>query len=142
MQSVFDCFDQLAEGCLIVDREARVVMINDRYAARLGVDPAKVIGQEIESFLPNSLMRQVVVTGKPTLLEIFETHGQVFLVIRMPVRDDDGEVVGAMAETDCERVSSGERMLWRRPESRGAASSGVRTSRGMGGSINRDKAKA
>jgi transcriptional regulator with PAS, ATPase and Fis domain len=97
MRSVFDSFDQLAEGCLIVDREARVVMINDRYAARLGVDPAKVIGQEIESFLPNSLMRQVVVTGKPTLLEIFETHGQVFLVIRMPVRDDDGEVVGAMA---------------------------------------------
>ena len=68
MRSVFDSFDQLAEGCLIVDREARVVMINDRYAARLGVDPAKVIGQEIESFLPNSLMRQVVVTGKPTLL--------------------------------------------------------------------------
>ena len=36
-----------------------------------------------------------------------------------------GEVVGAMAEMDCERVSSGERMLWRRPESEGAASSGV-----------------
>jgi len=97
MQSVFDCFDQLAEGCLIVDREARVVMINDRYAARLGVDPEKVIGQEIESFIPNSLMRQVVETGEPILLEIFETHGQAFLVIRMPVRDDDGEVVGAMA---------------------------------------------
>ena len=97
VQTVFDSFNHLAEGCLIVDREARVVMINDRYAARLGVDPAKVIGQEIESFIPNSLMRQVVVTGKPILLEIFETHGQVFLVIRMPVRDDDGEVVGAMA---------------------------------------------
>jgi transcriptional regulator with PAS, ATPase and Fis domain len=97
MRSVFDSFDQLAEGCLIVDREARVVMINDRYAARLGVDPAAVIGQEIESFLPNSLMRQVVVTGKPILLEIFETHGQVFLVIRMPVKDGAGVVVGAMA---------------------------------------------
>ena len=97
MQCVFDCFDDLAEGCLIVDREARIVMINDRYAARLGVDPAAVIGKEIESFIPNSLMRQVVVTGKPILLEIFETHGQAFLVIRMPVRDDHGEVVGAMA---------------------------------------------
>ena len=97
MQSVFDCFDEMAEGCLIVDREARVVMINDRYAARLGVDPAKVIGQEIETFIPNSLMRQVVVTGKPILLELFETHGQAFLVIRMPVRDDRGVVVGAVA---------------------------------------------
>jgi transcriptional regulator with PAS, ATPase and Fis domain len=97
VQSVFDSFDQLAEGCLIVDREARVVMINDRYAARLGVDPAKVIGREIESFLPNSRMREVLVSGRPILLEIFETHRQAFLVIRMPVRDDDGEVVGAMA---------------------------------------------
>ena len=97
MQSVFECFDELAEGCLIVDRDARVVMINERYAARLGVDPAQVIGQPIESFIPNSLMRQVVVTGKPILLEIFETHGHAFLVIRMPVRDDRGAVVGAMA---------------------------------------------
>jgi hypothetical protein len=46
-----------------------------------------------------------------------------------------GEVVGAMAEMDCERVSSGERTLWRRPEPEGEASSGVRTSRGMGGSV-------
>jgi hypothetical protein len=46
-----------------------------------------------------------------------------------------GEVVGAMAEMDCERVSSGERTLWRRPEPEGGASSGVRTSSGMGGSV-------
>jgi transcriptional regulator with PAS, ATPase and Fis domain len=97
MLSVFDCFDQLAEGCLIVDRDARVVMISERYAAVQCVDPIEVIGQEIESFIPNSRMREVVATGKPILLEIFETHGQAFLVIRMPVRDDDGEVVGAMA---------------------------------------------
>ena len=97
MQSVFDSFDKLAEGCLIVDRDARVVMINDRYAAQLGVDPQKVIGRRIESFLPNSRMREVVVTGKPILLEIFETHAHAYLVIRMPVRDDNGEVVGAMA---------------------------------------------
>jgi transcriptional regulator with PAS, ATPase and Fis domain len=97
MLSVFDCFDKLAEGCLVVDRDARLVMITDKYAAVQGVDPIKVIGQEIESFIPNSRMREVVVTGKPVLLEIFETHGQDFLVIRMPVRDDNGLVVGAMA---------------------------------------------
>ena len=44
-----------------------------------------------------------------------------------------GEVVGAIAEMDCERVSAAERTLWRRPESRGEASSGVRTSRGRSG---------
>jgi transcriptional regulator with PAS, ATPase and Fis domain len=97
MQSVFEGFDKLAEGCLIVDLDARVVMINERYAQDLGVVADEVIGRKIESFLPNSRMREVVTTGKPILLEIFDAHGHPYLVIRMPVRDDNGEVVGAMA---------------------------------------------
>ena len=96
-QLVFDCFDELAEGCLVVDQDVRVVMISDRYAANMGVRPEDVLGQEIESFLPNSLMRQVVVTGKPILLEIFEARGHAMVVSRMPLRDPDGTVVGAMA---------------------------------------------
>jgi transcriptional regulator with PAS, ATPase and Fis domain len=96
-QSVFECFDQLAEGCLVVDQDVRVVMISDRYAANLGVDPKDVLGKEIETFLPNSLMRQVVVTGKPILLEIFETGEHTLVVTRMPIKGEDGTVVGAMA---------------------------------------------
>ena len=96
-QSVFECFDQLAEGCLVVDQDVRVVMISDRYAANLGVDPKDVLGKEIETFLPNSLMRQVVVTGKPILLEIFETGEHTLVVTRMPIKGEDGTVAGAMA---------------------------------------------
>ncbi|HLO66837.1 MAG TPA: sigma 54-interacting transcriptional regulator [Holophaga sp.] len=93
----FECFDELAEGCLVVDEDVRVVMISERYAANLGVEPADVLGKEIETFLPESLMRQVVVTGKPILLEIFEARGHSLVVTRMPIRGDDGAVVGAMA---------------------------------------------
>jgi len=96
-KSVFECFDELAEGCLVVDQDVRVVMISERYAANLGVDPADVLGKEIETFLPHSLMRQVVVTGKPILLEIFETGGHALVVTRMPLKGEDGAVVGAMA---------------------------------------------
>jgi transcriptional regulator with PAS, ATPase and Fis domain len=96
MQSVFDGLE-LCEGSLIVDRDARVVWINDRYAARLGLDPAKVIGSEIETCIPNSLMRQIVVTGKPIPLDVFQASGHTFVVIRLPVRDEQGEVVGAVA---------------------------------------------
>ncbi len=97
LQRVFDCFGEIAEGCLVVDRNVRVVMISDRYAANLGVVPEEVIGKEIETFLPNSLMRQVVVTGKPILLEIFEARDHAFVVTRIPIRDEDGTVVAAMA---------------------------------------------
>ncbi|BDU78371.1 sigma-54 interaction domain-containing protein [Mesoterricola sediminis] len=96
-QQFFACFDELAEGCLVVDQDVRVVMISERYAANLGVEPSDVLGREIETFLPNSLMRQVVVTGKPILLEIFEAGGHALVVTRMPVRGEDGRVVGAMA---------------------------------------------
>ena len=96
MQSMFDCFEGLCEGTVIVDKAARVVWINDRYAARLGVDPVKAIGQDIEAIIPHSLMRQVVSTGDPILLDLLEANGQTFVVMRMPVRDEDGEVVGAV----------------------------------------------
>jgi transcriptional regulator with PAS, ATPase and Fis domain len=96
MQSMFDCFDALCEGTLIVDQLARVVWINDRYAARLHLDPAKAIGQEVEAIIPNSLMRQVVVTGQPILIDILEAADQTFVVMRMPIRDENGAVAGAV----------------------------------------------
>jgi len=96
MQSMFDCFEGLCEGTVIVDRAARVVWINDRYADRLNVDPKWAIGQEVEAVIPNSLMRQVVETGNPILLDLLEAADQTFVVMRMPVRDADGVVVGAV----------------------------------------------
>ena len=96
MQSMFDCIESLCEGALIVDRAARIIWINDRYADRLGIDPETAMGQEIEAVIPNSLMRQVVNTGQPILIDLLETAGQTFVVMRMPLRDESGEVVGAV----------------------------------------------
>ena len=36
MQSLFESFENLCEGTVIVDREARIVWINERYATKLG----------------------------------------------------------------------------------------------------------
>jgi len=96
MQSMFDCFESLCEGTLIVDKAARVIWINERYAQRLGVDPAEALGQEVEALIPNSLMRQVVTSGQPILIDILETANQTFVVQRFPVRDEHGEVVAAV----------------------------------------------
>jgi len=96
MQSMFDCFEGLCEGTVIVDREARVIWINDRYADRLNINPVKAIGQEIEAIIPNSLMRQVVETGEPILLDLLEAANQTFVVMRMPFRDEAGQVAGAV----------------------------------------------
>jgi len=96
MQSMFDCFESLCEGTVIIDRAAKVVWINDRYAARLRIDPVKAVGQEIEAIIPNSLMRRVVETGEPILIDLLEASEQTFVVMRMPVKDEDGRVMGAV----------------------------------------------
>ena len=41
-------------------------------------------------------MRQVVETGQPILLDLLENSDQTFVVMRMPIRDEEGEVMGAV----------------------------------------------
>jgi transcriptional regulator with PAS, ATPase and Fis domain len=97
MDSLFRTFENFSEGTFIVDADARVVWINKRYAARFGfADPEQAIGRDCEAVIPNSLMREVVKTGKPILLDILETDREPLVVTRMPLKDDAGETVGAV----------------------------------------------
>ncbi|WP_176060919.1 sigma 54-interacting transcriptional regulator [Paraburkholderia sp. BCC1876] len=97
MDSLFRTFENFSEGTFIVDAEARVVWINKRYAARFGFsDPQQAIGRDCEAVIPNSLMREVVKTGKPILLDILETDREPLVVTRLPLKDDAGNTVGAV----------------------------------------------
>jgi transcriptional regulator with PAS, ATPase and Fis domain len=97
MQSLFANLEALCEGTLVVDRNARVVWINERYAARFGLkSAAEAIGQEVERIIPGSLMREVVQSGQPILLDILETGSRSFIVTRLPLKDDRGQVIGAV----------------------------------------------
>jgi transcriptional regulator with PAS, ATPase and Fis domain len=87
----------MCEGALIVDKEARVVWMNERYPHRLGItDLAGTIGKPVEQILPNSLMRTVVETGRPIMLDIMEFGAESFVVVRLPLRDNDRNVIGAI----------------------------------------------
>jgi transcriptional regulator with PAS, ATPase and Fis domain len=97
MESLFRTFENFSEGTFIVDADARVVWINKRYAARFGFsDPQQAIGRDCEAVIPNSLMREVVHTGKPILLDIMETDREPLVVTRLPLKDDAGTTVGAV----------------------------------------------
>ena len=66
MESLFRTLENFSEGTIVVDAQAHVVWINQRYATRFGFeDPQKAIGLDCEKVVPNSLMREVVETGKP-----------------------------------------------------------------------------
>ncbi len=96
-ESLLGHFAEICEGAVIVDRQARIVWMNERYPKRLGVaDPAAAIGKPVESILPNSLMREVVDTGRPIMLDIMDFGEESFVVVRLPLRDKGGTVIGGI----------------------------------------------
>jgi transcriptional regulator with PAS, ATPase and Fis domain len=97
MKSLFERLDGLCEGALAVDESARIVWINAKYAAVLGLTtPEEALGREVEELIPNSLMREVVTTGRSTILDIMELRGQSVVVTRMPLQDESGRIIGAL----------------------------------------------
>ncbi len=97
MPSLFEALEKQSEGTVAVDRDARVVWINDKYARMLGIaDPATAIGHDIEEIIPNSLMRQVVTSGQPILLDVMFFGSQRLVVSRFPLTDDGGAIIGAV----------------------------------------------
>ncbi|HEY0288008.1 MAG TPA: sigma 54-interacting transcriptional regulator [Pseudomonas sp.] len=100
IRSLFEIIEQSSEGTVIVDKQARIVWINERYAKRFGLqDAGQAVGQPCEQVIPGSLLRQVASKGQPILLDIMDTAKDPLVVMRLPIHDDLGEVIGAIGFT-------------------------------------------
>ena len=99
-RSMFDLFSSMSEGMMLVDRTGRVVWINDsykRFLPALGFARAEdFVGRPVEEVVPNTLMRHVIESGKPILVDLLTNKAGTFVVSRVPLRDDAGEVIGAL----------------------------------------------
>jgi transcriptional regulator with PAS, ATPase and Fis domain len=97
VRSLFERLDSLCEGAIAVDTQARIVWVNQKYALKLGLNsPEEALGRDVEDVIPNSLLRQVVNTGEPILLDIMEFGDESFVVTRMPLKDENNLVIGAI----------------------------------------------
>jgi len=97
IRSLFEIIEQSSEGTVIVDRDANIVWMNERYARRFGLESAEgAIGKSCESVIPGSLLREVVRTGRPILLDMQDTSKEPLVVMRLPIHDDGGVVIGAI----------------------------------------------
>jgi transcriptional regulator with PAS, ATPase and Fis domain len=99
-RSMFDLFSSMSEGMMLVERSGRVVWINDSYKKFLPAlgfrGPEEFVGRPVEEVVPNTLMRHVLETGKPILIDLLTNKAGTFVVSRMPLRDEAGEVIGAL----------------------------------------------
>ncbi len=97
-QSMFDTFAKSAMGTMVVDREHRIVWISEGYKQflpALGHAESDFVGRRVEEVVPNTLMAHVIDTGQPMLIDLLSNHAGTFLVSRLPLRDERGEVIGA-----------------------------------------------
>ena len=99
-RSMFDLFANASEGMMLVDRQARVVWINDQYKRflpALGFEKLEdFVGHPVASVVQNTQMHQVLETGKPILIDLLTNRAGTFVVSRIPLRDVAGEVIGAL----------------------------------------------
>lgn len=93
----FNLLREYFEGAIMVDAQARITWIDGRYRRLLkldaGYDP---IGRPVEEVLPHSMLRKVVETGRPILLDIMRFDERQFVVCRIPLKDEEGVVQGAI----------------------------------------------
>jgi transcriptional regulator with PAS, ATPase and Fis domain len=99
-RSMFDLFANASEGMLLVDREARVVWINDQYKRflpALGFERVEdFVGHPVSDVVHNTQMHRVLETGKPILIDLLTNRAGTFVVSRIPLRDEGGNVIGAL----------------------------------------------
>jgi transcriptional regulator with PAS, ATPase and Fis domain len=99
-RSMFDVFARTAMGMMVVNRDHRIVWISDGYKSflpALGFDSeSQFVGQRVEDVVPNTLMAQVIESGRPILVDLLTNKAGTFLVSRLPLRDDAGQVIGAL----------------------------------------------
>ena len=96
-RSMFDAFAQSALGSFVVDREHRIVWISDGYKQflpALGHTEADFVGRRVEEVVPNTLMPQVIESGRAILVDLLTNKAGTFLVSRLPLRDERGDIIG------------------------------------------------
>ncbi len=99
-RSMVDLFANASEGMMLVDRQARVVWINDhyrRFLPALGFEREEdFVGHPVSKVVQNTQMHHVLETGRPILMDLLTNRAGTFVVTRIPLRDAKGEVIGAL----------------------------------------------
>ena len=98
-QSMFETFASTAMGTMVVDSAHRIVWIDDgyrRFLPALGHSEGDFVGRRVEEVVPNTLMGRVVESGTPILVDLLTNQAGTFLVSRLPLRNELGEVIGAV----------------------------------------------
>ncbi len=87
-------FDPVSIPIIMVNKETEVVMINEAFADYLGYPRSEIIGRKVQEIDPNSRFPYVIKSKQPEFAHKHKfTNGHTALVHRLPVLDENDEVV-------------------------------------------------
>ena len=99
-RSMFHLFSSVSQGMFLVDLSGRIVWVNEgyqRFLPDLGFNKVDdFVGQLVEKVIPNTQMRRVLETGEAVLIDLLTNRAGTFVVSRIPLRGDNGQVIGAI----------------------------------------------
>ena len=116
--------ENMQEGLVEVDREEKILFVNQRFCQMVGYTYDELIGQHIGEMLIDEEGRKCVAKahkdryeGKTGMYEMkaFHKSGRPvwFLIGGVPVTDEDGHIIGSMGvHTDITDIKHNEEMLW------------------------------
>ena len=87
-------------GMIVLDREHRIVWSSQGYERFVALGPfstSGIIGRRIQEVVPNSLMGEVIDSGRAIPIDLLTNQYGSFLVSRLPLRDECGRVIGGLA---------------------------------------------
>ncbi len=89
--------DATHDGILSIDRAGQVELFNKAAEKILNRKKENVIGREVREVIPNTRLHIVMNTGQMELNQTQYLGDKTIITNRMPVRNDAGKVIGAVA---------------------------------------------
>jgi len=89
--------DAAHEGVMAVDAEGRVTLFNAAAERLMGMLAESVMGRFVGDVIPNTRLHAVIESGEAELDQIQDTGTTTVMTNRVPVRDANGKIVGALA---------------------------------------------
>ncbi|RTR35207.1 sigma-54-dependent transcriptional regulator [Robertmurraya yapensis] len=91
-------FNATDDGMLVVDKDARIILINKSAARMIGIKRRDIIGKNVLDVIPTSRLPMIIRTGRPeSNQEQVLANGLKIITTRIPMIDENHQLIGAFA---------------------------------------------
>ncbi|WP_353892357.1 sigma-54-dependent Fis family transcriptional regulator [Proteinivorax hydrogeniformans] len=94
---ILGILDSIKDAIMAIDLEGKIILMNKGAEKIVKVDADKAIGREVTEVVPTSKLKRVLREGKGELNKRQVIGNSTILTNRMPVLNQQGELVGAVA---------------------------------------------